>query len=464
MPQVPSPGPSNAEVSSSPVGGSGFKRPRSDREDVKSVVTMEQQKEDRVHKSRHTMTGADSKSTSSKDDKGKDDVHRSKKHRQTVDFGDGEVRIRTANTASASDEPKRDEKKEDRKSIIRKASSKSSKDAEVKVDVETEKGVHADGRKRKSKAADRDSHHAAPHEADKPKAADKGKSRAVSTAPRSPGAQGASSSHVSKDKGKARATGPAPVPDYQDVSAAYKLHEQVPSELPEPKRLQKLVELALEEEQAQVDRLYGSGPHEWISRAFGEICNDFIIKMEQTTIARMKRLNAAGAARPAQTAYARGEEEPAQPNPLNDGRTAMELSLSRTLERFQQEEREWERLVAAAAAPPPPAAAMVPLPPAGTPLPSTHPLLQELSIADRNLIAYGGRDQAEELSELVAWAKGLVEGGLDRARSCLASVETRRERADAAHRRLVGSLRRRALGPLNVDDPKRILRSMAGPA
>ncbi len=69
-----------------------------------------------------------------------------------------------------------------------------------------------------------------------------------------------------KGKGKAKAAEPAhDVPDYEDAPAASRLHEDIPTDMPEPRRLQRLIELAIEAEQAQMARLY-TGQSSWISR------------------------------------------------------------------------------------------------------------------------------------------------------------------------------------------------------
>jgi hypothetical protein len=196
-----------------------------------------------------------------------------------------------------------------------------------------------------------------------------------------------------------------------------------------------------------------------IVRAFDQISEDFVIDLERATIARLKRAAAApAAARPAQTAFARGEEGPPLPHPANAARAATELSLRRTLERFQQEEREWDRLSAAAAAGPPAAPAVPPLA-AGAGV-SSHPLFHALSAEDRALLGEGEGGAGGPLPDLLAWARGLVEAGLGPARARVAGVEAAAAAAEAAHRRLVGGLRRRAFAPLGAGDPRRILRAV----
>jgi hypothetical protein len=137
--------------------------------------------------------------------------------------------------------------------------------------------------------------------------------------------------------------------------------------------------------------------------------------------------------------------------------------LRRTLERFQQEEREWERASAAAAAGPQAAPALAPavLQAASGGGIEAHPLFQSLCAADRALLG-GAGPAAEPLPELLAWGGALVEGGLGVARARMAGLEAASARAEAAHRRLVAGLRRRAFAPLGAADPRRILRSVAG--
>eukprot|EP00961_Rhodomonas_salina_P010754 144144-Rhodomonas_salina.1 len=79
-----------------------------------------------------------------------------------------------------------------------------------------------------------------------------------------------------------------------------------------------------------------------------------------------------------------------KPNPLNDQRSAQEKTLHDALAAFEKEDAEWTALLnAPAPAPPAP-------PRAGA------PVLEELSIADRNLLSSRATD---ELPELVGWAQ-----------------------------------------------------------
>ena len=156
---------------------------------------------------------------------------------------------------------KKDEPKKERKSssTSRKSSSRHKDDNQpVKTAEREHKAMAQDQRKDAVLPA--------------PKSEGKGKGRASSDhAPESSHSSKTTRTSVApeptdKGKGKAKAVVPAPdVPDYEDVPAASRLHEEIPTDMPEPRRLQRLIELVIEAEQAQMARLY-TGQCSWISR------------------------------------------------------------------------------------------------------------------------------------------------------------------------------------------------------
>jgi glutamyl/glutaminyl-tRNA synthetase len=183
---------------------------------------------------------------------------------------------------------------------------------------------------------------------------------------------------------------------------------------------------------------------------FEEACSQFIVESEGITISKLKR----AASRPAVPAKHK-------PNPVNEAYAREEAQLKKTLERFNAEEQEWHRVRATpVSATPQPTFAL--LPPAGSMPASSHVLMNELSIADRNLLSNStGKDS--ELSELLAWAHGYIHCGLDKPRQALASVEERSENLQQQHSKLIQSTRSAVRAPFASApaNPKELLRALA---
>jgi len=256
-----------------------------------------------------------------------------------------------------------------------------------------------------------------------------------------------------KGKGKApmRDEEEEPLGGYEAVSKARKLalHTEISQELPDAKRLQTLLELAVEAECGAV-REHLTGRHAAIADMFEEACSQFIVESEGITISKLKR----AASRPAVPAKHK-------PNPVNEAYAREEAQLKKTLERFNAEEQEWHRVRATpVSATPQPTFAL--LPPAGSMPASSHVLMNELSIADRNLLSNStGKDS--ELSELLAWAHGYIHCGLDKPRQALASVEERSENLQQQHSKLIQSTRSAVRAPFASApaNPKELLRALA---
>ena len=259
------------------------------------------------------------------------------------------------------------------------------------------------------------------------------------------------------DKGKGKGKAPMyeeeeePVGSYEAASKARKLalHTEIAQDLPDAKRLQTLLELAVEAECGAV-REHLAGRHAGIADMFEEACSQFIVESEGITISKLKR----AASRPAAPVTLK-------PNPVNEAYAREEAQLKQTLERFIAEEQDWHRVLAApvSATPQP---TFAPLPPAGSMPASSHVLMNELSIAHRNMLSSStGKDS--ELSELLAWAHGHVHCGLDKPRKALANVEERSERVQQLHTKLIQSTRSAVRAPFASapSNPKQLLRALA---
>ena len=182
-----------------------------------------------------------------------------------------------------------------------------------------------------------------------------------------------------EDKGKGKAAmydDEEPVSQYAAASKAHKmpLHTEIPADLPELKRLQKLLELAVEAETESVRQSF-TGRHSGVADMFEEAASQFIIESEGITISKLKRQ----ASRPVPAPKLK-------PNPVNEQRLREEAKLKEALATFQAEHKEWERIMVAKPAdkPVPTYAA---LPPPGSMPPSSHALMHELSIAHRNMLS-----------------------------------------------------------------------------
>jgi hypothetical protein len=244
--------------------GSGYKRRRSStKKETSKQPEKEDAKDDKPRKVRHTMSGAKSSDKKQVSDHLPENKERSSKHRRTVDFS------QHVTSDDNSTETKRNEQSKERKSSsTSRQSSTLSRHKDDNQSTKTAETAKSSDKERKSVVQDLPNDAALPA----PKSGAKGKGRA-------PDAQPAEPSHSSKStrssvpaeptdkgKGKAKAVAPAPdVPDYEDMPAASRLHEEVPTDMPESRRLQRLIELAIEAEQAQMAHLY-TGQCSWISR------------------------------------------------------------------------------------------------------------------------------------------------------------------------------------------------------
>ena len=226
---------------------SGFKRPRNGSNLENREMDTEQMKDERVRKVRHTISGSEKALPKEISEMEHGNKSRSSKHRKTVDFSQG-------SHDNASEAAKPEEKSKSRKSTTRQSASSL---------IPTETNALLKEKQSKS-ATSKDTALSAS------KPTGKGKGRAVDPIPREPAVsssdQGMSSAADtnSKGKGKAKAVLPS-VPDYEVPSDSNRLHGEVPTDMPEPRRLQRLLELAVEAEQAQMSRLY-TGEFSWISR------------------------------------------------------------------------------------------------------------------------------------------------------------------------------------------------------
>ncbi|EKX44268.1 hypothetical protein GUITHDRAFT_139820 [Guillardia theta CCMP2712] len=268
--------------------------------------------------------------------------------------------------------------------------------------------------------------------------------------------------------------GEAKLPEYKSNFSKLVLHEEIPADLPvpfdlarrglvgdvedaqEPRRLQKLLELIVEAETASVRRVYGHEAPQLVE-AFEEICAQFIMETERVTINKMKRLS--NHRLPAQTAYARGEVERPKPNPLNDQRTAEEAELKALLAKFQEEERKWESVYEASTKVKDTDEKFAKLPKSGTMLPSSHPLMQELSIMDRNLLL--SQNGCSEFPDLIEWARNFINTGMDRMRSAVASAEEKSEKLQSLQESMVKSMRQTILRPyMKMSNPKDLVKAV----
>jgi len=257
-----------------------------------------------------------------------------------------------------------------------------------------------------------------------------------------------------EDKGKGKAAmddEEEPVSQYAAASKAHKmpLHTEVPADLPELKRLQKLLELAVEAESDSV-RQHFKGRHAGVAEMFEEAASQFIIESEGITISKLKR----AASRPVPAPKL-------QPNPINEQRLREEAKLKDTLAAFQGEQKEWERMMATKPVDTP-ALTFAALPPAGSMPPSSHALMHELSIAHRNMLS-GANGSESELPELLAWAHGYIHSGLDKPRNAIAAVEERSNEVDLLHSKLIKSMRSTIQAPFGgaSTNAKLLLRAVA---
>ena len=238
---------SKIEAISSP--GSGFKRPRNSLKRDGDIAENEVVKDERVRKVRHTMAGSEKVNSISDHDGGIQQNSRPSKLRQTVDFSHSTHR-------GEADSTKSENKSSSRKSSSRKSASSSQRS-------EDNISPKISGKGSKSRTAD-----AVRQEPD-PKSAGKGKSKTTDRTNSEPSQISSKNMRTtsapeadSKGKGKAK---PSAIPDYDSVADFSRLHEEVPTDMPEPRRLQRLLELAIEAEQAQMSRLY-TADCAWISR------------------------------------------------------------------------------------------------------------------------------------------------------------------------------------------------------
>jgi hypothetical protein len=227
---------------------SGFKRPRNASNVGKSGrhSEVEHAKDEKARKVRHTISGSEKSSAKPDNEHEQENSSRPSKQRRTVDFSQERV-------DKASEAAKAEDKSKSRKSTTRQSGS---------ALVATES--NATSRERETRPA------SAKVVSPQPKPAGKGKGRAADPMPREP--IHASSDHarlstteVSSSKGKGKAKAAPKVPDYEGPADSSRLHDEVPTDMPEPRRLQRLLELAVEAEQAQMSRLY-TGECSWISR------------------------------------------------------------------------------------------------------------------------------------------------------------------------------------------------------
>ena len=178
-----------------------------------------------------------------------------------------------------------------------------------------------------------------------------------------------------KGKGKARESlGGAPAADYvpHDAGSSYRLHEKVSPLMGEPKRLQELLEFAIEAEQKEVEAFY-TGRNKFIADAFEEVASNFILESERATIAQIKK--EANTIRPASAAK-KAEESPAKPNPVNIQRASEEKKLKEALKAFEAEEMEWHAVAEAASSQQ--QTTFQPLPSVSGPVASSHCVMQVL--------------------------------------------------------------------------------------
>ena len=280
------------------------------------------------------------------------------------------------------------------------------------------------------------------------------------------GKEPAESYKSDKGKGKAAMTDDEdePVAGYEALSKGQKvaLHKEIPVEEPDAKRLQSLLELAVEAEVDAVRKHLGSR-NSTIAHMFEDATSQFIIEMEGITISKLKR--AAGQGKTVQKL---------EPNPVNEAKQREEAQLIQALATFQKEEKEWERVLAAPAPKSAPVRPYPPLPAPGTLPSSSHALMQELSIAHRNLLSsqvvrhsvapchpaplplmaqssthmctstptntLTHQPSESEMPELLAWAHGYVHSGLDKARKALASLEQRSEDAEQLRNKIIAGM------------------------
>ena len=261
--------------------------------------------------------------------------------------------------------------------------------------------------------------------------------------------------HEDKGKGKEAAKDVACVEEDTDAAQEYEaaskanrlaLHTEIDAQLPDLKRLQTLLELAVEAETEAVHKHF-TGRNAMVAQLFEEATSQFIIESEGITISKLKRQ----ASRPV-------APQKLMDNPINEAKAREEDKLKQALARFQTEEREWERVLAKK---PSEAPVFDALPAAGCMPPSSHALMHELSIAHRNILTSSTGTESE-LPELLAWAHGHIHSGLDKPRNALAAIEDRSVQVEHLHSKLITSMRSAVRAPFaGGSNTKDLLRTLA---